>query len=161
MWCFPGSETWFQIEFVRPNVPTSGDSGEVLFDGLYGLPQVASFRVLEDAGARRGDIAILHFDIDGHPANMRTVAGRRATLPAGLLVSARHCGNHATNLVEGYIITAAEHGGERVLPWLYIATLFLGIGGNYIRLVQSVASLVQKCRSTCQLLPQGTSCHPT
>jgi len=144
MWCFPGSETWFQIEFVRPNVPISGDSGEVLFDGLYGLPQVASFRALEDAGARRGDVAILHFDIDGHPANMRTVAGRRATLPAGLLVSARHCGNHATNLVEGYIITAAEHGGERVLPWLYSATLFLGMGGNYIRLVQSVASLVQK-----------------
>ena len=45
-------------------------------DGLYHLPATASFKDLEDLGMKTAQVAIAHWDLDGHPANGRMVAGR-------------------------------------------------------------------------------------
>lgn len=140
-WTLLAIARWFQSEFVRPNVPLLGDAGENLLDGLYGLPVVAPFLDFENSGLRQADISIAHYDLDGHAANIRMVAGRRADLPQTTLVSVRHCGNHANNLVEGCTIDSAS---SSLLSWMYSASLFLGMGGNFLRLIHSTVEVVRR-----------------
>lgn len=140
-WTLPNVAKWFQTELVRPNVPVVSDSGEALLDGLYELPAIGAFKVLEISGLTAANIAISHYDLDGHAANLRMVAGRRACLPDGTLVSARHCGNHANNLVEGCVIESVSPG---LLSWLYSGSLFLGTGGHFLRLIHCTTDIVRR-----------------
>lgn len=151
-WCSSrpdAGHTWYQADFTRPNVPIATDAAECLMDGLYCLKAVEHFSDLELAGAQAATITIAHFDLDGHAANARLVAGRRATLLAqvdpdsgrSLLTSVRHCGNHANNLVEGCVVQCI---GPAVFAWLYMTSTFLSMGGNFLRLIHATPKLVSK-----------------
>jgi len=142
-WCFDNERQheWYQTDFVRPNVPIASDAAECLLDGLYHLPATASFKDLEDLGMKTAQVAIAHWDLDGHPANGRMVAGRRAQLAEGVLASIRHCGNHANNLVEGCVVEAVSGA---LLAWLYMTSMFLSMGGNFLRLIHATPACVKK-----------------
>ena len=138
-WCFEGATQWFQSDFVRPNVPIVSDAGECLLDGMYRVPSVSAFADLEVAGMQAAGIGIAHWDLDGHPANIRMVAGRRAELKPGTLVSVRHCGNHANNLVEGCVLDCIGYG---ISLFLCMTAMFLSMGGNFLRLIHATPQLI-------------------
>ena len=139
-WCW-GPERWWQSDYVRTNVPISSDAAECLYDGLYRLPAVSSFADFEHTGMGEATIGIAHFDLDGHPANPRMVAGHRTDLPTSTLVSIRHCGNHANNLVENCVVDAVS---TTLLAWLYMVSILLSMGGNFLRLIHGTSDMVNQ-----------------
>ena len=62
-----------------------------------------------------------------------------------VLVSDCECANHHNNLSETCVVAAVD---TRMVPWMYSACLFLGMGGNSFRLVQGVADLVDRFLDT-------------
>ena len=68
---------WYQCDFVRMNVPVMSDAAECLHEAMYELPVTKGFSELEIVGAQKASVAIAHWDLDGHPANMRTAYHHR------------------------------------------------------------------------------------
>ena len=69
---------WNRYELVRKPVPiTSSESGETIYEGLYTLPANQSCTTFELVGISNARFGMLHFDIDGHGANMRSISCRR------------------------------------------------------------------------------------
>ena len=95
------------------------------------------------AGVRHSTVALINFDLDGHAANPHMVKLRRAELVAETgrlpLVSLHHCGNHAANLCEVASVAATDANAH---AWMSSGSLFFRMGGAYLRLRQSIPTLV-------------------
>ena len=89
------------------------------------------------------DVGIEHHDHDGAGSCGR-VSGHRlylATTKENKLATKLECSNHHVNLIEGSVMASMQLS---IWPWLYSATLFLGMGGSALRLIHSVKSFVER-----------------
>jgi hypothetical protein len=140
---------WNRADFIRPNVALTGsETGEVLHDGMYLVGAIKPFADLELIGMTTARFPMMHFDVDGHGANLRCVGIRRdEIIDAGLpssnppCVSLWHCGNHRNGISESATQSAV---GQDALTFLTTGAVFFKMGGNFLRLVQAVAVVFDK-----------------
>ena len=135
----------FTIDLVRPNVAlVSTEDHTCLFQSLYKMPQVEHFSEFEKAGCH-ADFRILHFELDGFSANAYVPALRRADLLAANgsapYITMHHCGNHAAHLNDNVTLRTCD---ETLFQWLTAGCCFYRMGGNFIRLLQSVPEMVNR-----------------
>ena len=78
-WAVDGK--WRRIEHVRPNVPlVSSQSGEAIWCALYHVDAIEQYSKFEVTGFKHAKWPFLHFDIDGHSGQLRSVRLRRHEL---------------------------------------------------------------------------------
>ena len=123
---------WVVCDVNRPNVPLLGDDAAALLAGFYEVDQVKSFTNFEAAGLKFALLSFVRFDLEGHGANNVMVGERKRTLDSKVLVSKRHCGNHATVLREACMYSAVDE--QLVGGWLCNCTTFLQASGHFFRL---------------------------
>ena len=123
----PGSNCddirWLRIDFNRPNVPiVTSESAQTLRATCYHAPQIQRFSELAEIGALTAELVAVHWDIDGHPANIRMAMLRRDELLRAktnvgghLLCSARHCGNHSQNLCDNNVVDSTSEDTHKFL----------------------------------------------
>ena len=141
---------WRQIDFSRPIVPLIATEVVAhLFAGLYHAPQIRFFADFEKAGVEGALLSALHFDLDGHSANLPMVALRRQELleetrklPA---VSSRHCGNHAQCLIDNCVIDSSD---SSIHTWFTCGSAFFRMGGDFLRLIHVVFPYVDRSFET-------------
>ena len=130
------------MDYARAVVPLDSEKGEGILGAMYGVKAVEVFRDLEEAGTKYAEVAATHFDLDGAAANMRLAAGRLEHVLLKLapddemlpLFCGWHCGNHRNNLTGAAVVEASY---DKVWTYLYATSLFVHMGGNFLRLVQS------------------------
>ena len=131
-------EKWHVADFVRPPVALLSDTGEHLYNAMYGVPIVEPWCDVESVGCSNAEIAILHFDLDGHPANARTAGQGKHVMDTKrkeclgedaeeVLLSLYHCNNHCNGLNERATVNAIDSDLSR---WLWSAGEFLSMGGT-------------------------------
>ena len=94
-------------------------------------------------------MGVLHFELDGHPANLWMVNFRRQDvidasveivgterIPA---VSLHHCGNHRNNLVENSVVDTI---GLSYHAFLITGAAFFRMSSNFLRAAQALGPLV-------------------
>ena len=142
---------WGKADVVRSPVPVlGGESGEVLLSAGYLVDQVRCYSAFEEVGVRRAKFSALHYDLDGHPANMRMAALRRDAIIRSTgrapCVSVRHCGNHSHNLIDNSVMDAASKSeGTSTIDWMITGSAFFRMGGGtFIRLVQAISLVVNR-----------------
>ncbi len=135
---------WFCFEVTRPIVPIlSSEKGATLGQSLFGVEQVRSHERFERIGLKCGSRSSLHFDLDGHSANIRMVCIRRAFLSRENgqppMTTVRHCGNHVQNLIDVAVLSACS---SDVVAIMAIGSLFFRMGGNFVRLLHNLPSFL-------------------
>jgi hypothetical protein len=153
-----GDAEWKRIDFVRPNIAlVSSESAATLYSTMYSVQQLRSFSNLEISGVSTAVLCMFHWDLDGHPSNIRAVGIRRNTLidQCGRmpLCSVKHCGNHTNNLIEVSAVGACH---PCTYTWLASGSAFFKMGGNFLRIIAAVVVEVDR-----NLLPQVVSEPPT
>ena len=138
--------SWRSVDFVRPNVAlVSSEHADTLYAGLYTVPPISHFSKMEMQGLRRATFKMLHYDLDGHPANLISAAMRRSAvikeIGATPMVSVFHCGNHQVHLAESAGIDCAPSSSY---AFLTTACTCFRMGGIFLRLVQAVVLLYDR-----------------
>ncbi|CAJ1420891.1 unnamed protein product [Effrenium voratum] len=165
-------------EFVTPPVPLTSNSSDNVHAGLFCHPftkcLLDAVRSILLAARKR---AIVH-EVDGHLANERLhfhryalEKERRASSPSEakpVLTDIMLCQNHQTNLVMtatvANVVPSADSGGK-MLPNLYCTTLFLRMGGHFVRLLASLQYLIESESFfewrpwSCEPQPAGHECR--
>ena len=159
-------------ELVMPPVPLAANSAGHIERGLFAHPltqpmMAFTLRILR-ASSRR---CFIH-EMDGHLANEKLVLWRQlqeverrrsggdAAEPP-ILMDAILCQNHQANLTVTLAADQAaaspEAGGGKLIPNLYCCTLFLRMGGHFVRLLASVQILVKQ-PDFFEWIPSGGAC---
>lgn len=140
---------WHKHLPERPVVPIiGGESGEVLHSAAYLVDQVKAYTAHEASGVQRARMSSLHWDLDGHPANLRMAALRRDAVIRETgrtpCCSVRHCGNHCQNLIDNCVMDAAEGEDDPMstMDFMITGSAFFRMGGNFLRFVQAVALVI-------------------
>lgn len=127
-------------EAIRPSVPLLATDGELIYDSLFGVPVGKTMAGIQAASVEAASVSIEHADRDGAGSKDRVFAAMVQSDKKSLMSNAV-CGNHANSLAEGATIMSIA---KEVLPKLYSLSLFLKMGGHFLRLLHSTAALVDE-----------------
>ena len=142
-------------ELVFPPLPLATNNAASIHAGLYEHPLSEPLLRFTHEILAVSRIAAFTFESDGHLANEKLFyhrrnearqqesqqAGRGAGAGLPLFMEQLLCGNHQTNLVLTDTLQAAtrnEETGGRLIPNLYAGTLFLRMGGHYLKVLGSL-----------------------
>lgn len=118
-WCkqtADGTFKWTAADYQRPNLPlVATEKAGILFETLFDLPQIKKHTELVEEGLNSSQIAtFVHFDLDGHSANLRMVLAFYNSMKPGskrrLLLTTNHCSNHCQNLVDLAVVDCVDEG---------------------------------------------------
>ena len=143
-------------EFVLPPLPLATNSAAAIFNGLHNHPMTQEVFSLVKQVLLSSRLRCFMTEVDGHLANEKyhfyrySLERERREVemdnPKPVLTEIVLCSNHATHLtltdaVNG--IPQAPDAGGRFVNNLFCATLWLRMGGHFLRLLGSVRRLVQ------------------
>lgn len=153
----------FYHEFVLPPLPLSSNSASSLWNALFNHPLTKPLTSLVNQILLASKLSAWIHETDGHLANeklhfhlyqQRLEAGvssaqshaADAELPSSLTEQVL-CQNHQVQLsIVGAVESLHKHEatGGKTIPNLFCATLFLRMGGHFVRLLSSVQVLISQ-----------------
>ena len=139
-------------EVVMPPIPLPSNSATCILQGLQNLPMASPILGFVDEILKTAARTVWLHETDGHLANEKVhyhLLSERQT-PEGRnpprFMDQLLCQNHQAQLVIVAAVDAlikTEATGGRMIPNLYASTLFLRMGGHFVRLLASVRELLK------------------
>lgn len=145
-------------EFIMPPIPLSSNSASSLYNGLFARPLLVPLLGRVDAILKASKLSTWIHETDGHLANEKlhchlyherlgpSDAGAHGAASLPCLTEQVLCQNHQVQLALVATVDSlpkVEETGGRIIPNLFCATLFLRMGGHFVRLLCSVQHLVK------------------
>ncbi len=141
-------------EFLMPPIPLLSNSSAAIYHGLYLHPLLRPLMEMIDSMLKSARLRCMLREADGALGNEKLHYHLYAQEKAESETEDRPpiftelflCQNHQTNLVLVHAVdncrVSPDAGGQKLLPNLYCSTLFLRMGGHFLRLLASVRHLV-------------------
>ena len=143
-------------EFVFPPIPLASNSSSAIGAGLFLHPFAKPMLEMVQEILLASRIRCLVHEVDAHLANEKLHYARwknfqdisREPVPPRMpvLIEKLHCFNHQTNLslVEAVQnIPKVDETGGALIPNIYCGTLFMRMGGHFLRVAGSIRSVVE------------------
>ena len=144
-------------EFVMPPLPLASNSSSSLWLALFKHPLTGPVLGLAEDVLRASKLSTWIHETDGHLANeklhfhlydQRSGGGQGdANAPLPCLMEQVLCQNHQIQLSMVAAVDSlvkVESTGGKIVPNLFCSTLFLRMGGHFVRLLSSVQLLVKE-----------------
>ena len=138
----------YTFECVCAPIPVLNTDAESLWYALEHHPSVQHVQTMKKALLRVADIAVDINEFDAASSNLRFHAHKMDTCEEHILAEQMLCHNHQNKLVEILMLKAI---GYNLLMSLYSISLFLKMGGYFVRLVGAVREVVHS--EACVILP--------
>lgn len=130
----------YTFEFVCPPIPVLNTDAESLWYALERHPSVQTVQALKKALLRNATVAMDINEFDAASSNLRLHAHKSDACEPHVLAEQMLCHNHQNKIVEILMLRAI---GYNLLMSLYSLSLFLRMGGYFVRLVAAVREVVR------------------